>query len=91
MVVPILLVILGSIDYAKGIMSQKDDETKKGQQAFIKRIITGLIVFLIVAIVKLLVSIVGDSSANKQNIISCIDCFINNTCQSPSTTAPVTE
>lgn len=82
-VVPILLVIFGSIDLAKGVMSQKEDEIKKGQQAFIKRIVVGLLVFFIVALVKLLISVVGNNAANKKNIVSCIDCFVNNTCQTP--------
>ncbi len=78
--IPIILVILGSIDFAKGIMSQKEDEIKKGQKAFINRLIIGAIVFFVVALSKILVSVVVDNSANKGNIISCINCFANNEC-----------
>ncbi len=76
-VVPVLLVLFGMIDFAKGVMSQKEDEIKKGQQTFIKRLLVGAIVFFVVALVKMLVSIVGDTDTNKENIISCIDCFVN--------------
>lgn len=78
--VPIILVILGMIDFAKGIMSQKEDEIKKGQKTFINRLIIGAVIFFIVALVKLLVGIVVDNSDNRQNIIACIDCFVNNDC-----------
>lgn len=78
--VPIILVILGMIDFAKGIMSQKEDEIKKGQKTFINRLILGAIIFFIVALVKLLVGIVVDNSSNRNNIIACIDCFVNNDC-----------
>ncbi len=76
-IVPILLVFFGIIDLAKGVMSQKEDEIKKGQQTFIKRLIMGALVFFIIALVKMLIGIVGDSDSNKENIISCIDCFVN--------------
>lgn len=78
--VPILLVIYGMIDLSKGVMAQKEDEIKKGQQVFIKRIIAGALVFFIVALVKLLVGVVGGDSSNKTGIVSCINCFLNGEC-----------
>lgn len=78
--VPIILVILGMIDFAKGIMSQKEDDIKKGQKTFINRLIMGAVIFFIVALVKLLVGIVVDNTGNRNNIIACIDCFVNNDC-----------
>lgn len=75
--VPILLVVLGSIDFVKSLTSQKDDEIKKGQKTFISRIIAGVIVFFVFSIVKLIVSLVADSD-NSAKIINCVDCFISN-------------
>lgn len=73
--VPVLLVIFGSIDFVKAITSQKDDEIKKGQKTFISRIIAGVIVFFVFAIVKLVVSLAaGDDSST---ILNCADCFLN--------------
>lgn len=75
--VPILLVIFGSIDFVKAMTSQKDDEIKKGQKTFISRIIAGVIIFFIVAIVKLVISFAaGDDSST---ILNCADCFLNGT------------
>lgn len=71
-VVPILLVVLGLLDLAKGVASQKEDEIKKGQQTFIKRLIAGVLVFFVIAIVKLVVSVV----AKDDNIMGCVDCFL---------------
>lgn len=78
--VPVILVILGMIDLGKGVMSQKEDEIKKGQKTFINRLILGAIIFFVVALVKLLVGIVVDNTGNRGNIIACIDCFVNNDC-----------
>lgn len=76
-VVPLILIILGSIDFVKSIIAQKEDEIKKGQQIFIKRLIVGVIIFFIFSIVKIVVSLVADND-KKINIINCASCFINN-------------
>ncbi len=81
--VPIILVIMGSVDLVKGISSQKEDEIKKGQQILIKRIIVAMMIFFVIVVVKFLVSIVasGKSVNNNpsdiDNIVNCIDCFLN--------------
>jgi len=74
--VPVVLVIFGSLDLFKGIIASKEDEIKKGQQTFIKRLIAAAIIFFVVAIVKIIVSLVADDS-NK--IMPCVNCFLNGT------------
>ena len=76
--VPVILVVMGSMDLFKGITAQKEDEIKKGQQVFIKRLIIGALIFFVVVIVKLLVSVVAD--AGSSDIIDCIECFLSNDC-----------
>lgn len=71
--VPLAIIILGSIDLVKAISAQKEDEIKKGQQMLIKRLITAVIVFFVFALVKLLVSVVSD---NSQGIVDCVNCFL---------------
>lgn len=75
-VIPILLVIFGSLDLAKGITAQKEDEIKKGQQMFIKRLITAAVVFFVFVLVKVVISMVADGSSSK--ILNCTECFIKN-------------
>ncbi len=77
--VPVLLVIFGMIDLMKGITSQKEDEIKKGQSLFIKRLISGALVFFVFTIVQLIISFVSDDADN--NIMTCASCFINKECQ----------
>ena len=76
LIIPIILVIMGILDLVKSLTGQKDDEIKKGQRTFIKRVITGVIIFFIFSIVKLVISLVGDD--NNESILNCVDCFINN-------------
>ena len=73
-VVPVILVILGMIDLMKAVIAGKEDEIKKNQMTFVKRLIAAAIVFFVFVIVKLVVSFVAD---NSKNILNCVDCFIN--------------
>lgn len=72
--VPILLIIWGMMDLGKAVMAQKEEEIKKGQQTFIKRLIAAAIVFFVVVIVKLLVGLVADSG---NSISDCIDSILS--------------
>ena len=56
-VVPILLIIWGMIDFAKAIIGQDEDKIKAGQKTFVKRLIAAVVVFLIVTIVQLAINL----------------------------------
>ena len=79
--VPVVLVIVGSLDLFKGISAQKEDDIKKGQQIFIKRLIAAAIIFFVFAIVKIVISFAADGTGSK--IIDCAQCFIENKCEAP--------
>ena len=60
---------------------------KKGQQTFIKRVISAVIVFFVIQIVQLVVSFISNRD---ENITRCFNCFVNgkiadNGCVSTST------
>ena len=86
--VPILLVVFGMMDLMKAIMAQKEDEIKKGQQIFIKRLIAAVIVFFIIAIVKLVISAVAK---NDDGIMACANCFIEGSDSDSCQSAPVSQ
>lgn len=46
-IVPILVIGLGIIDLSKAVLASKEDEMKKAQSTFIKRLIVGLAFFLL--------------------------------------------
>ena len=73
--VPVVLVIFGMLDLFKGITAQKEDEIKKGQQTFVKRLINAALIFFVVVIVKLLIGFAAGS--DKSSITNCANCFIN--------------
>ena len=75
--VPIILIIMGMLDLGKAVMAQKDDEIKKGQQTFIKRLIAAVIVFFVVAIVQLVFNILASADESNEGIWSCVNCFLS--------------
>ena len=60
--VPIVLVLFGMIDLGKGVVASKDDEIKKGQRTFIKRLIAGAVVFFMISIVQLVITLIDKES-----------------------------
>ena len=82
-VVPILLIIWGMMDFAKAIIGQDEDKIKAGQKLFMKRLIAAVIVFLVVTIVQLLINVAagiaeGDGSGSDVNDIwNCAQSLIS--------------
>ena len=83
-VVPILLIIWGMMDFTKSVVAKKEEDIKKYQKAFVSRLISALIVFLIIFIVQLAVNLVSgvEDSTNPDgttvsDIWSCSKKFIN--------------
>ena len=75
-VVPVILVVMGMITLLKSVTSSKEDEIKKAQMAFVKKLISAALVFFIFVIVKLIVSFSATSDRSPR-IIECMDCFLN--------------
>ena len=72
--VPIILVVLGMIDLLRAVIASKEDEIKKAQMVFVKRLIAGALVFFVFVIVKMVISFVADDS---KGIMNCVNCFVN--------------
>lgn len=62
--VPIALILFGTIDMAKAVMAQKDDEVKKAQEMLIKRFIYAVIVFFVPFLVGFIMKAVADVTNN---------------------------
>lgn len=83
---PILLVILGMMDMFKAMTAQKEDEIKKAQGLFFKRLIAGVLVFLVFVIVELVFGLLAGSTGDDQaNMWDCVNCFVKGP-DSPSCT-----
>lgn len=73
-VVPILLIIWGMLDFAKGVMAQEEDKIKAGQKKFIQRLIAAVIVFLIVAVVNFVINLIANLEGEGNNADTAWKC-----------------
>lgn len=76
--IPILLIILGMLDFGKAVVSNDEKTMNESKSKFIKRVIGAVAIFLVVAVTQFIFKAINLNSSN--DIISCIDCFINNNC-----------
>ena len=82
-IVPILLIIWGMLDFAKSIITKKEEDIKKYRSAFIARLISAVLVFLVIVIVQFVVSIIDGVETKSENgetvgdVWSCSKKFIN--------------
>ena len=76
-VVPILLILWGMLDFAKGIIGQDEDKIKAGQKKFIQRLIAAIIVFLIVTVVQIVINTVGNLGGEGNKASSAWKCANN--------------
>lgn len=76
--VPVVLVISGSLDLFKGLTTSKQEDIKKGQQMFVKRLVAAALVFFVLVFTKVLISAVADGTGT--DILECTQCFVENDC-----------
>jgi hypothetical protein len=72
--IPIILIVSGMVKYMKVVASGDDKTAKETNNSFIRSIITGVAVFLIVAIVKFAFGLLGTQG---NSALSCVSCFID--------------
>lgn len=73
-VVPVLLIIFGMIELGKAISAQKEDEIKKAQSSFLKKLILAVLVFLVLTITQFVFDFAsgGDSENETGSVWKCI-------------------
>lgn len=60
-IVPILIILLGSIDFVKAMVAKDDDKMKKAQTDFFIRLIIGIVIFFVPMILRFILDIAGFS------------------------------
>lgn len=70
--VPIILIVMGTIDLVKALVAQKDDQMKKAQSTLIKRVIIGVVIFFVPMVIKFVIGMLGENTNN-----ACMESFTN--------------
>ena len=73
-IVPIILILLIVIDFAKNVIAKEEGDMKKNLSLAIKRLVMCIALFLIVPIAHAFIKLVGE---NGQNFLTCFDIAIN--------------
>lgn len=75
--IPIVLIVLGTIDLGKAVISSDDKEVKAAQGRLIKRILYAAIIFFMTTIVTLVFNIIGTANDNDvtEGSASWADCW----------------
>ncbi|MBR2828462.1 MAG: hypothetical protein IKE70_04450 [Bacilli bacterium] len=66
--IPIILILLGTIDLGKAVISSDEKEVKAAQSRLIKRCIYAVLVFFVATLVNVLMNIISSSSTDSDDI-----------------------
>lgn len=75
--VPLLLIIFGMVDLAKAVAAKKEEDMKKYQTLFMKKLLAGAMVFFVVSITIFLLKLLDSAetngrSTNDYDALKCI-------------------
>lgn len=76
-VIPILIIAMGAVDFFKVITSAKGDEVPKALRSLAMRVITGIVIFFIPALIHFIFSLVDDWSNYNTHYSECTKCLYN--------------
>lgn len=78
-VVPLILIIMASIDFAKAVISSNEKPNADILKKLFQRVLVGVIIFLIPTILNFLLSLVDGASAtvNDSGFTGCTDCLLD--------------
>lgn len=68
--IPVIIILLGTIDLGKAVISGDEKKVAEARGAFIKRLIYGVAVFFVIFIVQLVFGAVAQASDNN----ACFNC-----------------
>lgn len=71
--IPVILILLGIFDFVRAVIANDEKNMKAAQSRFIRRIIAGLAVFFVVAIVQFIFSMIKTND----NLLGCVKCFVS--------------
>ena len=84
--VPIIIIVMGLVDFLSATAAADIDKMKKSKKKFINRLIAGVFIFLILAIVQFIFRKIDFDKNQKAGFFSCMNCILSNDCKSSSTT-----
>ena len=72
-VIPVIIILLGTLDLGKAVIAGKDKKIKEAQKSFIKRLIYGVAIFFMFTVVEVIFGLLGVETDKGDSKI-CWDC-----------------
>lgn len=73
--IPVILILVGMVQFMKAMASGEDKTQRDAVSSFIRSIVAGVVIFLVVALVKFVfINFLGSDGADT---VSCISCFMD--------------
>ncbi len=72
--VPVIIIVFGSIDLGKAVVAQSEDDIKKSTKVLIMRVIAGIIIFFIPTVINLVFKMVSKYSNSAGIDSACVEC-----------------
>lgn len=73
--IPILLILFGSIDLGKAVISSDDKAIKESTSKLIKRCVAAIAIFFVVTIVTLITNLIADNAGDEYGASSWSTCW----------------
>ncbi len=77
LIIPIVLIVLGVLDFMKAVTSQKPEELTKAMKTLLMRGIAGVVIFFVPVLVHFVFTLVDDWSPYKSAYSECTECLSN--------------
>lgn len=75
-VIPIILVVLCTLDLGRAVISSDDKENKKILKRIVRRLVYAILIFFFITVVNLIFTMVGNITEN-ENLIKWSQCWNN--------------
>lgn len=72
-VIPVIIILLGTLDLGKAVIAGEDKKIKEAQKSFIKRLIYGVAIFFMFTVVEVIFGLLGVETDKGDSKI-CWDC-----------------
>lgn len=72
--IPVILIVLGMIDFLKAVISNDEKNMKASTSTFVRRGIAAFVIFFVFTIVQFVFSLVDDG------VFGCVNCVLNGEC-----------
>lgn len=76
--IPIILIVWGMLDLGKSVISQKEDEIKKHQKMFFKRLVSAILVYFVAMAVVFVIGVLAKAEVpGMYGVDECINKLID--------------